>query len=181
MYYALVNYSLSPLQPELVDKLVVVDITQLNTANGSDQITEMLKILRNAKIDNNLSLSDARRTTSELLSKIGVNQATRDFVLLNLIKNSENAFEWRINIEGLLGNITEVFNFPQKNLSSKFIGQTLFIAGGDSNYIQKKDIAKVKINFPKAEFEFIERAGHLVHVEQPAKFIEVVTKFLNSK
>lgn len=169
------------LQPDLVDKLIVVDITQLNFSNNSEQITEMLKILRNLKIDNSLSLPEARRTTSEQLAKIGVNQATRDFVLLNLVKNSNNVFEWRINVEGLLANVTDVFNFPQKNLASKFLGDTLFIGGADSNYIQKKDLGKIRINFPKAEFEFIERAGHLVHVEQPARFIEVVTKFLNGK
>lgn len=174
MYYCL-------FQPELIEKLIVVDITQLNMSHNADQITEMLKILRSLKIDDNQSLSQARKDTSEILSKIGLNQATRDFVLLNLVKNSHNAFEWRINLEGLMANVWDVFNFPQKNLNSKYTGDTLFIAGADSNYIQKKDIGKIKINFPKAEFEFIERAGHLVHVEQPAKFIEVVTKFLNSK
>lgn len=169
------------LQPELVEKLIVVDITQLNAVNNGDQIIEMLKILRKQKIDNSLSLSEARRTTSEELAKIGFNQATRDFVLLNLIKNAENVFEWRINLDGLMANITDVFNFPQKNLSTKFLGDTLFIGGADSNYIQKKDIGKIRINFPRAEFEFVERAGHLVHVEQPAKFIELVSAFLNAK
>lgn len=168
-------------KPDLVDKLIVVDITQLNMSHNAEQITDMLKILRDTKIDGNLSLSEARRTTSEQLSKIGVNQATRDFVLLNLTKNTENAFEWRINIEGLMANILDVFTFPQKSLASKFLGDTQFIAGADSNYVQKKDMGKIRINFPKAEFEFIERAGHLVHVEQPARFIEVVTRFLNSK
>lgn len=141
----------------------------------------MLQVLRDLKLDSSLSLSDGRRAASELLSKIGINQATRDFVLLNLIKNTENAFEWRINLETLIANVKNVFHFPQKNLNKKFVGDTLFIGGCDSNYIEKKDIGKIKINFPKAKFEFIERAGHLVHVEQPAKFIEVVSGFLNAK
>lgn len=141
----------------------------------------MLQILKDLHIDNSHSLSQARKNTSEILAKLGMNQVTRDFVLLNLVKNATNEFEWRINLEALLNNLSDVFNFPQKNLGVKYLGETLFIGGADSNYIQKKDIGKIRVNFPKAEFEFIERAGHLVHVEQPARFLAVVTKFLNGK
>lgn len=174
-------YNSFKFQPELVDKAIIVDISQYNMAQNNDQISEMFHALCDLKLDESLSVSEARRFTSEVLAKIGVNQATRDFVLLNLIKNSENAFEWRINIESLKANIQNVLMFPQKNLSKKFIGDTLFVGGANSKYIEKKDIGKIKVNFPKAQFEFIEGAGHLVHVEQPAKFIEVVSRFLNGK
>lgn len=168
-------------QPELVEKTIIVDITQYNLAQNSEQIREMLHVLSELKLDSNLSISEARKSTSEILAKIGVNQATRDFVLLNLIKSPENTFEWRVNVGALKNNIQDVLMFPQKNLGKKFIGETLFIGGANSRYIEKKDTGKIKVNFPKAQFEFIEGAGHLVHVEQPAKFIEVVTRFLNAK
>lgn len=162
-----------------MDKAIIVDISQYN-AHNTDQISEMFHALCDLKLDPNLTLIEARRFASEVLSKIGVNQATRDFVLLNLVKNAE-AFEWRINIEALKANIQNVLMFPPKNLNKKFIGETLFIGGASSKYIEKKDIGKIKVNFPNSKFEFIEGAGHLVHVEQPAKFIEVVSHFLNAK
>lgn len=177
----MITINSSPLQPELVDKLIVVDITQFNMAHNSDQIIDMLKILQQLKLDNSMTAIAARKSISETLANIGVNQATRDFVLINLTKNAANEFEWKINIESLMRNIHNVLEFPQQNLTNaKFLGETLFIGGCESKYIQKKDIARIRTNFPKAEFEFIEKAGHLVHVEQPAKFIQVVTKFLNA-
>lgn len=168
-------------QPELVEKLIVVDITQFNMSHNSDQIVDMLKILKDLKLDNSLSMSATRKNISEILASIGVNQATRDFVLINLSKNAENVFEWRINIDSLMVNINNVLQYPQENLDAQYPGQTLFIGGADSKYIQRKDIDRIRNNFPTAAFEFIEKAGHLVHFEQPAKFIEVVTQFLNSK
>lgn len=164
-----------------MDKAIIVDISQLNSVSNTEQITDMLRALRHLELDSNLSLTEGRRHASEVLAQLGVNQATRDFVLLNLIKNAENAFEWRINLEALKGNIQNVLKFPQKILSKKFTGQALFIAGENSNYVEPKDVNKIKINFPKAQFEFVSRAGHLVHVDQPAKFVELVTAFLNSQ
>ena len=138
-------------------------------------------MLNDLKLDSSLPLSAARKSTSELMANLGINQATRDFVLLNLYKNSSNEFDWRINLDSLQRNLHDVFNFPQENLkNAQFHGDTLFIGGGESDYIQKQDLGRIRENFPNAHFEFIEGAGHLVHVEKPAKFIEVVTKFLNS-
>ena len=33
--------------------------------------------------------------------------------------------------------------------------------------------------FPKAEFQYIEDAGHWVHAEKPAEFLDLVCEFLN--
>lgn len=33
--------------------------------------------------------------------------------------------------------------------------------------------------FPKAEFSYVKGAGHWVHSEKPAEFLELVTEFLN--
>jgi pimeloyl-ACP methyl ester carboxylesterase len=38
----------------------------------------------------------------------------------------------------------------------------------------------IKGNFPLSEFAPLARAGHWVHVEQPKKFLEIVTKFLKT-
>lgn len=142
----------------------------------------MLNTLRDLKLDNSLTLSNGRRAADEALKIVMPDKPTRDFILLNLTKNADEKFEWRINLDALKENLSEnIFKFPQNILTKKFCGPTLFIGGTKSNYIDPKDVGKIKINFPRAEFEFIEQAGHLVHIDQPAKFIEVTTRFLNAK
>lgn len=167
------------LQPEYVDRTVIVDISQYNRVSGGQEIPAMLQTIQDLKLDNNLGVSEGRKLVGEALKRVVPEQATRDFILLNLVKNAEQQFEWRINIDTLKSNLPEISKFPQKILAKKFCGPTLFIGGQNSNYIEPRDVAKIKVNFPLAQFEFIERAGHLVHIDQPARFLEVTTKFLN--
>ena len=44
--------------------------------------------------------------------------------------------------------------------------------------IEHKNV--IKENFPLSKLFSVSNAGHWVHVEQPIKFLEIVTKFLKS-
>jgi pimeloyl-ACP methyl ester carboxylesterase len=59
-----------------------------------------------------------------------------------------------------------------------FGGPTLFIQGGNSDYITPADHSQILKLFPKAQFESIPHAGHWIHADQPELFYQETTRFL---
>jgi esterase len=51
---------------------------------------------------------------------------------------------------------------------------TLFMRGGQSNYIREEDYDQIHSYFPLAEIHTIEKAGHWIHAEAPEEFISEV-------
>lgn len=61
-----------------------------------------------------------------------------------------------------------------------FGGSSLFIRGGNSNYITEEERPEIKRLFPKAVIKTIDDAGHWVHAEKPHEVILSVVDFLRS-
>uniref|UniRef100_A0A1B0CUN3 sn-1-specific diacylglycerol lipase ABHD11 n=1 Tax=Lutzomyia longipalpis TaxID=7200 RepID=A0A1B0CUN3_LUTLO len=176
MYFAL-EY------PELVESAIIVDISPFSNAHfvgNLNDMKELLKTLQNISIDPKLTPSAARKVADTKISGIMREKATRDFILLNLYKNDDSSFQWKFNIEGLLANIeASISRFPEEMLQKKYTGPVLFIGGADSPYINPKDLPRMQESFPQARLEFIANAGHLVHVQKPLEFLDLVVNFLN--
>jgi pimeloyl-ACP methyl ester carboxylesterase len=58
---------------------------------------------------------------------------------------------------------------------------TLFIRGGNSNYILDADFPEIKEHFPNLELATIPNTGHWLHAENPNLFFRETALFLNSK
>ena len=58
-------------------------------------------------------------------------------------------------------------------------GPTLFVAGGNSDYVQPRDHAVVTALFPKSRIEIIPGAGHWLHAEKPGPFLGLLNNFLD--
>jgi len=56
--------------------------------------------------------------------------------------------------------------------------KTLFLVGGQSNYVRPQDHIAIKALFPNATFQTIEKAGHWVHAEAPQEFLSMILAFL---
>jgi len=56
--------------------------------------------------------------------------------------------------------------------------QTLFIAGGNSEYIQADKYSTIKRLFPNSTVETIKDAGHWIHAEKPSEFIKLIRQFI---
>jgi pimeloyl-ACP methyl ester carboxylesterase len=94
----------------------------------------------------------------------------------NLRRNSDNTFEWRINIGGIepgLGSLLDAVN-----TTAVFEKPTLFIKGGKSDYILLEDFPVIRKNFPNAEIVTIAGTSHWVHVEAPEVFYQLTMGFL---
>ena len=54
----------------------------------------------------------------------------------------------------------------------------LWVAGEPSAYVRDEHAATMERHFPKVRRVTVKNAGHWVHSEQPAVFVEVLRRFL---
>ncbi|XP_023015213.2 sn-1-specific diacylglycerol lipase ABHD11-like isoform X2 [Leptinotarsa decemlineata] len=166
--------------PELVERLVVVDISPVRTSPSMDSMPHLFQILESIILPSEMPMSKARTFVEEQLAKHIHDKSLRSFLLTNLVQKNNGSYNWRINIPVLLKNFNNIANFPVVD-DLHYDGPVLFIAGGNSDYIQKSDYPKILKLFPNAELKFIEGAGHWIHSEKPAEFLKVTIDFLNKK
>lgn len=167
--------------PHLVERAVIVDISPApGLGTNKTNIPLFLHSMKLIHVPSNHTIHQARKLADEQLSRIISEKPLRDFLITNLVKSPEDgAFRWRINLDTLERNFnTGVARFPDVG-RSRFEGPVLFIAGGNSDYIQEKDIAVIKQLFPNSKIKFVEGAGHWVHSEKSAEFAKLVLEFLN--
>jgi len=155
--------------PELVKKLVVVDMAPRAYAPQHRPILEALMSLDLSSVGNRKGME------SQLANSIP-ELALRQFLLKNVKRDPAGAFYWQMNLAGIEANYDRL----NEGLSNgrTFEKPALFIRGEISDYIRKQDIAQIQTLFPQAEHCEIAGAGHWVHVEAPEAFLRKVREFL---
>ena len=119
----------------------------------------------------------ARRSDLDgALARYVPQQATRDFVLKNIVRDGEGRFAWRVPLQHLIANYKVVSDAPP--LVAPYEGPALFIAGEASPFRLSEDEGLIRGWFPAARFVSIAGAGHLVHADQPEAFIAALGAFL---
>ncbi len=68
--------------------------------------------------------------------------------------------------------------YPEDLVGLTYGGPTHFLSGAASDYVREAHHARIRDLFPKAEIDSIPEAGHWVHAEQPAAFLERVRSIL---
>ena len=157
-------------KPQLIDKLIVVDIAPVKYQVHHYKIIEGLKSL-------DLDVIETRKEADEKLSQTIKEVGVRQFLLKNLYWESKGKLAWRFNLETLANQILPISEYAIAE--GKFDRETLFIKGENSNYIVEESLNAIQTKFPKHKLVTIEGAGHWVHAERKEKFIEIVDEFLN--
>lgn len=155
--------------PQLVDKLIVVDIAPVTYAPHHTQIFAGLKAL-------DLDLIDNRQEADEALEEYVPEKSVRDFLLTNLIRDEEGNFGWRMNLDAIIKGYNDLLS--GLSAEAPFEGEVLFLRGSKSDYVQKKHEKEIFRLFPNARIETIKGAGHWLHAEQPELFQTEIYKFL---
>ncbi len=154
--------------PEMVDKLVVVDIAPKKYAGGHQLIFEALLSLDLDAIENR---KDAESKIMEKIPQFSV----RQFLLKNLSRKKEGGYAWKMNLEAIHNNYQNILG----NISGEGVDiPSLFIRGGKSDYIQDDDFPKIQEFFPNSEFQTIEESGHWVHAQKPMELLESIRNFI---
>lgn len=156
--------------PELVSKLIVVDISPRYYPAHHDDILNGLSSL-------DFQTLKTRGAVDEALSHYVSNLGIRQFLLKNLYWKEKGVLALRINLPVLERNSAEVGEpLP---MHSKFNKETLFLRGDRSEYVTVQDEALIHAHFPKSKIVTIANAGHWLHAENPADFYTEVNRFLN--
>jgi pimeloyl-ACP methyl ester carboxylesterase len=143
--------------PELLRQLIVVDISPKEHDNNHDHIIEALRSA-------DLSPGRTRRDVEEHVSSIVKEPGVVQFLLKNLYWVEEGKLAWRVNVDLLAREIDAILaSIGPQRVSVP----TLFIRGGQSDYILREDIPAILEQFPKGRVETIAYAGHWVHAQAP--------------
>ena len=155
--------------PNRVSKLIVADIgPKFYPVHHQD----VLAALREVPVEKLDLRTEAESYMLKHLSEPNV----RQFLMKSLYRAERGSFAWRFNLDAIEQNIEQVGKALEE---LDFEGETLFIRGGNSNYILDEDWPDIKLLFPNAYLATIDGAGHWLHAEKPNEFVDAVKDFLS--
>ena len=155
--------------PDMVEKLVIVDIANQSYKGGHETIFDALLGLDLEKIENR---KDADSILSQKIEDYGI----RQFLLKNLTRSKSGEYQWKMNLPIIHENYQAILNKIESE--EIFEGATLFVKGGLSKYITDDNFSDTKQFFPNAGLITIENVGHWVHAEAPKRLLEELELFL---
>ncbi|XP_036910657.1 protein ABHD11 isoform X2 [Sturnira hondurensis] len=161
-------------RPELVERLVAVDISPVNTTSVSE-FPAYVAAMRAIDIPDEVSRSCARKLADKQLSPIIQDLVVRQFLLTNLVE-ADGRFVWRVNLDALAQHIDKIMVFPPQQES--YHGPTLFLLGGHSKFVHPSHHPEIRRLFPRAQMQTVPNAGHWIHSDCPQDFMAAIRGFL---
>lgn len=163
--------------PELVDRLVVVDIAP-SASQGVGQFEHLLDSLASVDLDALGRRADADAALREPIPS----DAVRGFLLQNL-RADRDGFRWQADLELLRRELPAIGGFPDDDAlgGGPFDHPVLWVAGGQSDYVRPEHAATMRRLFPRTTAVTIKGAGHWVHSERPEAFTSALRVFLTAE
>ncbi|MDD5150327.1 MAG: alpha/beta fold hydrolase [Flavobacterium sp.] len=155
--------------PEMVEKLIVADIGPKFYPQHHQTILAGLNAV-------DFSKKPSRNEVEEILSQYITDFGTRQFLMKSLYWHEPGQLAFRFNLSVFNQKMEEIGKpFPENAIFNK---PTLFIRGGNSNYVLDEDFQNIQQHFPDSRIETIPNAGHWLHAENPKLFYEITSSFL---
>lgn len=155
--------------PEKIDKLIVADIGPKYYRPHHQDILAGLNAV-------DFSQKPERAEVEEILKGHIGDFGTRQFLMKSLYWKEPGQLAFRFNLDVFNKEIDNIGEALKEN--TVFEKPTLFIKGGNSNYIKDEDVVTIKKHFPEAKMETIHNTGHWLHAENPKEFHQKVIAFL---
>lgn len=156
--------------PELIDRLVVVDISPA-PSGGAGEFEHLLTSLTGLDLDGLERRSDA----DEQLAGAIPDERVRGFLLQNL-RREEGRWRWQADLDLLLRELPTIAGFP--GVDATFDHPVLWMGGERSDYVRPEHEARMRELFPTTYTVTVKGAGHWVHSEQPEAFVSALRYFL---
>lgn len=160
--------------PDLVRRLVAIDISPVNSAASRGEFQHLLSSLKSL----DLEALENRAAADAALATAVPNESVRGFLLQNL-KHRDGGFVWEPHLDLLNDELETVMGFPDLG-EVNFAGPVLWIGGDRSDYITDEDVPAMRALFPKTRRMTVRGAGHWVHSEKPEEVIAALRGFLLS-
>jgi pimeloyl-ACP methyl ester carboxylesterase len=157
------------IHPEIIEKLIIADIGPKFYPQHHQTILEGLNAVDFPK-------KPTRKEVEEILEKYINDFGTRQFLLKSLYWQEPGQLAFRFNLVVFNKKMEEIGKPLPEN--AVFKKPTLFIRGGNSNYILDEDFENIQLHFPNSRIETIPNVGHWLHAENPQLFYEISSSFL---
>ena len=91
-------------------------------------------------------------------------------------RDEAGKLRWKPNVAALRANYDQVRSGLPPEF--RYDGPTLFVRGGNSDYVRDADGPLIRQIFPCAEVQTLAGVGHWLHAEAPEQFIQIISNFL---
>lgn len=157
------------MQPNRFTRLLVADIAPKSYEPHHHEIINALLALDKENLT-------SRSQADELLAQHIKNWGIRQFLLKNLYRENKEELRFRFNLPVLSDQMETIGkSLPETYHFSK---PTLFLRGGNSDYILEADHHKINHHFSQAKIKSIPNTGHWLHAEAPDVFFKLSLEFL---
>ena len=157
--------------PEMVHSLIVGDIAPGAGGFANMDLSSGLEHVNfPARLD--------RKEADTLLRPLIPNDSVRQLMMQNLTLGETPG--WSIGLHDIFQSLPAVMGWPDFPPDTHYEGPALFIKGELSPYIQPHNFPVMRQLFPHYTLETIEKAGHWIHADAPARFIELVDAFIKA-
>lgn len=157
-------------RPDLVARLIVVDIAPVQYAHGYEHFIRAMQAA-------DLSPPRRRADIDAGLAAVVPEPAMRAFLMQNLAIR-DGALTWQPNLAVLLRETPELSGFPAALAGARYAGPTRCLRGGRSDYVDEGGELALLRHFPQLAVATVPDAGHWPHTEQPTAFNELLAEAL---
>jgi esterase len=154
--------------PQLLRQLVVVDISPKEHANNHGHIIQAI-------LTADMAPGRTRREVEAHIAARVKEPGVVQFLMKNLYWATEEQLAWRVNAPLLARELPAILAAIGPETVRV---PTLFIRGGQSDYILREDLPAIKEQFPNSRVETVPYAGHWVHAQAPDEVIALIRSTL---
>jgi esterase len=151
-----------------VNSLMIADIAPVKYPANHQQIINGLQAI-------NLDKITSRKDADQHLANFVDEPSIRQFLLRNLAI-TEHGLQFKCNLEYIAKGYVQIIEALEGE--KQYLGDTLFIKGGNSDYILAEHKEKITTHFPHSKAKVIQGAGHWLHAEKSIAFNKIINDFL---
>src|SRR5690625_4730743 len=157
-------------RPDLVAGLIVADIAPITYPHSH---LAYVQAMQSVDLSTITRRSEADRALAETIPE----PMLRAFLLQSLAVRDGEA-RWQLNLDALGNGMEQIMGWPENLSAESYDGPSLFIHGGASEHEVARSEPVIRNLFPNAELHELKGAGHWLHAEKPAEFLDAVETWL---
>ena len=172
------------LDPARLSKAIILDSSPIHPTpkHGIDSMQKFFETIESVNwddVDHNQPFHSVKESVDIQLSSSGVGRATRNWLLMNIVKGKDGRYGWQINYEAFRQFLVpDLILVPERERWTPFDKPVQFFGGAKSGYIPEEAHGDIRKVFPQAGFDYISNSGHHLNIDNPEELKAKVLKWL---